>query len=183
MGLLLTVVSVLLRLLFSGGGDPVEAVVVGMIYAAVPTVVFAVRQRADERAFGRGAHRLPGLDRRMQKEDIPEDPEERRLMALSVQRRQNQLRSAGRWAFLVIGVCIALLAVLFFLLAGVMGGLVVIAVSAALIVVVLWNRRRLFARYARLTDRLGEEDGADGRSGMSGWPGASGQSGTSGWSA
>ncbi|WP_405612089.1 hypothetical protein OG292_10300 [Streptomyces sp. NBC_01511] len=142
------------RLLIDRDSGLLNAVINGAIYAVVITAVVAWRRRKDGRAVGTDADQVPRLDRRIGKEDIPEDPEERRAMAVLVRRREEQLRSAGRLALPLLGVCVVLMAGLFLVLGAMVPAVVTVAVGALSVPAALWNRRRLFARYARLTRRL-----------------------------
>ncbi|MEW1791211.1 hypothetical protein [Streptomyces niveus] len=166
-GPLVFIVLVGVRLLLDQDRGMLPALVNGAIYGTVAGALVAWRQRKDGRALGLGPDRVHDLDRRIRKEDVPEDPEERRSMAVLVRLREEQLRSAGRWAFPVMGVCLALVAGLLLALGAVVPAVIVLAVGAAFVPVALWNRRRLFDRFARLTQRLdadpkpGPDEGED----------------------
>ncbi|WP_330173544.1 hypothetical protein OG875_08125 [Streptomyces sp. NBC_01498] len=147
-----------IRLLTDRDGGLFDAAMGALIYTALLTPTAIWRRRKDARALGADPDRVPDLDRRIQKEDVPEDPEERREMAVLVRRREEQLRPTGRWGLPVTGVGAVLLIVLFLLLGEVVAAAVVVVVAALLVLVALWNRR-LFARYARLTERLGATSG------------------------
>lgn len=132
-----------------------EAVITAAVYTVVLTGIVFWRRRKDARASGTHPDRVPGLDRRIRKEDVPEDPEERRAMAILVRRRDEQLRATGRWPLVtLVVVCFVLLAGLFLALGLVVPAIVTVAVCALIFPVGLWNRRRLFARFARLTRQL-----------------------------
>ncbi|MFD6992647.1 hypothetical protein [Streptomyces sp. NPDC059943] len=154
-----------LRLLIDRDGGLLDAAVHAAIYTVVVSAVVVWRQRKDGRAVGTDPDRVPDLDRRIRKEDVPEDPQERRSMAVLVRRRDEQLRSAGRWAFTTVGVCVVLIAGLFLALGAVVPAIVAVAVGALFVPVALWNRRRLFARFARLTRRLEKLEKTDAGAG------------------
>lgn len=150
-----------MRLLTIRDESLLEAVITAGAYTVVLTGIVFWRRRKDARASGTYPDRVPGLDRRIRKEDVPEDPEERRSMAILVRRRDEQLRAAGLWAAIMVGVCLVLLAGLFLSLGLVVPAIVTVAVGALFFPVALWNRRRLFARFARLTRQLETDTAAD----------------------
>ncbi|MEV6795430.1 hypothetical protein AB0M87_26340 [Streptomyces sp. NPDC051320] len=156
MALWVLVVWTGVQLVIHRGHKPVEALISGLFCAVFCTVWFLVRRRRDGRAVGTEPDAVPSLDRRIQKEDVPEDPAEREFMRLLIEPRANQLRRSGRWGLPLVVAMTVLLAVLFFILGSWVAGSCAIAGGAALFVFALWNRRRLGGRFARMEERLAD---------------------------
>lgn len=150
------VIWVGMRLALRGLDAWPSAVAGGVVTCAVVTWQLIRRRRRDAAAIGTGSDTVPTLERRIMKEDLPEDPAEREAMGRLVRRRLGKIRRNQKWALPMMAVFCFLPAVLWFLSGRSAGGAVAAGFGVVFFGWLVWMNRRALSRLARMDARIGE---------------------------
>jgi len=149
------VLWVAIRLAFEGLDAWPEAVVGGVIYAGGMTWWSLRRRRNDAGSIGVEPTAVNRLDRRIMKEDIPDDPAERQAMARLAERRRVKLTRGRWWAFPLLTVMFLAGAAVWFSLGEYLQGGLITAFGVVFLGFVMWMNRRALRRIDRVEHRLG----------------------------
>ncbi|MDF9810905.1 hypothetical protein [Streptomyces sp. SPB162] len=149
------IVWVAMRLAVNGLDAWPSAVVGGVGACGVVTWRMMRRRRKDATAIGAESDAVPTLDRRIIKEELPDDPAEREAMGRLVRRRLGKIRRNQKWALPMMAVFCFLPAVLWFSSGRNASGGLAAAFGAAFFVWLVWMNRRVLGRLTRMDERIG----------------------------
>lgn len=152
-------IMVAIRLLFRGLDAWPETVAGGAVFAVWLTWWTLRRRRTDAEAVGADTEAVPGLDRRVMREDVPEDPSERRVLARLVRRRQEKMRKNRWWAFPLLVVIFLGVSVLAFAGGDFPVGTMSAAVGVAFVGWLVWLNTRNLRKLDLMERRLAAADG------------------------
>ncbi|MFG3280454.1 hypothetical protein [Streptomyces sp. NPDC048111] len=155
-GLAALVVGAGIRLLFNGLDNWVSIVIGAGFYAALFTAMSRKRQRADAHASGVATDDVPVLERRVRREDIPDDPALRQAMLELVRRRLRLMHGKALWFFPVLLVMFAGLGVWLIVSGHLAAGIGWLAFAFVFMGGLAWMRRVNLGRMRRVERRLTE---------------------------
>ncbi|MFC4033016.1 hypothetical protein ACFO3J_16180 [Streptomyces polygonati] len=134
----------------------VAAVISAVFYGGFMALAAVMGRRRVSRSTGVDAKDLPRLSRQARRGEVPEDPEQRRLMGQLVRWQLGKLHDVRRavMAFAALFVIVVGSAVLWFVAGHPVAGLCWLVGGLAFLAFLLWNRRRSQARLTRVDRRL-----------------------------
>ncbi|MCZ4119599.1 hypothetical protein [Streptomyces sp. H39-S7] len=143
------------RLALNGLDGWPSAVAGGVGVCGVVTWRAIRRRRRDATAIGAEAGTVPSLDRRIMKEELPDDPAEREAMGRLVRRRLGKIQRNQKWALPLMAIFCCAPAVLWFVRGRTTSGAVAAVFGVVFFVWLVWMNRRVLRRLTRMDERLG----------------------------
>ncbi|MFJ9728944.1 hypothetical protein ACIRP3_40000 [Streptomyces sp. NPDC101209] len=140
---------------------PVSWVLRSALYTGMGFAFMAVQRRRISRATGTDPRGLADLNRKIQRREMPSDPEERTIMRRLVAEHLRRMERAGRWLPYWLGL-MTLIAVGMLVLGAATGSLSLPVFCAVLLIGIawwtLWTRRRSMDRCRHMQSALREQD-------------------------
>ncbi|MFJ7424181.1 hypothetical protein ACIQXD_37195 [Streptomyces uncialis] len=160
-GLIALAVGIGVRLLFRDLDNWVSAVTGAGAYAIVFTVLMRRRQRGDARASGVETDDVAALERRLRREDIPDDPALRQAMLRLVHRRRETMQGKLMWVFPLMLLMFVALGVVLLAGGSVVAGAAWIVGGVIAVGGMWWMRRTNLDRLGRAERRLNASQAQD----------------------
>lgn len=157
------------RLALNGLGSWPGAVVGGLLSCALVTWQIVRRRRREAAAIGTESDAVPTLERRLMKQDLPDDPAEREAMGRLVTRRLAKVRRGRLWALPMMAVFCLVPPVVLFAQGSRASGTVYGIFGVVFFGWLVWMNRRMTSRLTWMDRRIGDagRQSPAGRTGLS----------------